>query len=75
MLRLYAGKLKQKLNKHMGPIFALKWNKKGDSLLSGSVDKTAVVWDAKSGEPRQTFEFHTGGPACSCIRALVKAHK
>lgn len=54
-----AGKLKQTLDRHKGPIFALKWNKKGDSLLSGSVDKTAIVWDAKSGEPRQTFDFHT----------------
>ena len=55
-----AGKLKQTLDKHQGPIFALKWNKKGDLLLSGSVDKTAIVWDVKSGEPKQTFDFHTG---------------
>ncbi len=54
------GKLKQTLDKHQGPIFALKWNKKGDLLLSGSVDKTAIVWDAKSGEPKQSFDFHTG---------------
>lgn len=48
------------LDKHSGPIFALKWNKKGDLLLSGSVDKACVVWDAKSGEPKQLFEFHSG---------------
>jgi transducin (beta)-like 1 len=29
-------------------------------LLSGSVDKTAIVWDAKTGEVKQQFEFHSG---------------
>lgn len=48
------------LNKHKGPIFSLKWNKKGDYLLSGSVDKTAIVWDVKTGDWKQQFEFHTG---------------
>ena len=48
------------LIRHKGPIFSLKWNKKGDYLLSGSVDKTAIVWDIKTGECRQQFEFHTG---------------
>eukprot|EP00252_Welwitschia_mirabilis_P025248 TRINITY_DN7803_c0_g1_i2.p1 TRINITY_DN7803_c0_g1~~TRINITY_DN7803_c0_g1_i2.p1 ORF type:complete len:276 (+),score=43.48 TRINITY_DN7803_c0_g1_i2:42-869(+) len=53
------GELRNTLNKHKGPIFSLKWNKKGDCLLSGSVDKTAIVWDAKTGEWRQQFEFHS----------------
>lgn len=48
------------LNKHKGPIFSLKWNKKGDYLLSGSVDKTAIVWDLKNGDWKQQFEFHSG---------------
>lgn len=47
------------LNRHRGPIFSLKWNKKGEYLLSGSVDKTAIIWNAKSGEVEQVFEFHT----------------
>jgi WD40 repeat protein len=48
------------LFKHKGPIFSLKWNKKGDFLLSGSVDKTAIVWDTKTWECKQQFEFHSG---------------
>ncbi|KAL2895107.1 WD40 repeat-containing protein HOS15 [Bienertia sinuspersici] len=52
------GDLKSTLNKHKGPVFSLKWNKKGDYLLSGSVDKTAIVWDVKTGELKQQFEFH-----------------
>ena len=54
------GELNCTLNKHRGPIFSLKWNKKGDYLLSGSVDKTAIVWNIKTVEWKQLFEFHTG---------------
>ncbi|XP_042752002.1 uncharacterized protein LOC122194818 [Lactuca sativa] len=53
------GELMSTLTKHKGPIFSLKWNKKGAYLLSGSVDKTAIVWDIKTGEWKQQFEFHT----------------
>jgi transducin (beta)-like 1 len=48
------------MEKHSGPIFSLKWNKKGDLLLSGSVDKSAIVWDINTGEARQQFSFHSG---------------
>jgi transducin (beta)-like 1 len=65
-----AGELKQILNAHKGPIFSLKWNKRGDLLLSGSVDKTAIIWDGRTGEVKQQFEFHSGLcqgslPACT----------
>jgi len=53
------GELRNSLVKHKGPIFSLKWNKKGDCLLSCSVDKTAIIWDAKCGEVKQQFDFHT----------------
>lgn len=57
---MVAGQLKNTLNRHKGPIFSLKWNKSGNYLLSGSVDKTAIIWDAKTGEVKQQFEFHSG---------------
>lgn len=57
---LPAGELKNTLHNHRGPIFSLKWNKKGDLLLSGSVDKTAIIWDGRTGQVKQQFEFHTG---------------
>ena len=46
------GSLRNTLNKHKGPIFSLKWNKNGEYVLSGSVDKvrgfgTAVCAVAK----------------------------
>ena len=52
------GELKKTLKKHSGPIFSIKWNKDGKYILSGSVDKTAIVWDASSGEVKQQFEVH-----------------
>jgi WD40 repeat protein len=57
---LFLGALLTTLQRHTGPIFSLKWSKKGDMLLSGSVDKTACVWDAQSGNVKQQFDFHQG---------------
>ncbi len=55
-----AGELVRVLKKHTGPIFSLKWNKKGSYLLSGSVDRTAIMWDAKTGEVKQQWQLHQG---------------
>ena len=43
------GELVSQLQKHKGPIFALKWNKRGNYILSAGVDKTTIIWDAASG--------------------------
>ena len=61
--RRRAGELRNTLAAHKGPIFSLKWNRKGTLLLSGSVDKTAIIWDGRTGEVKQQFEFHTGARA------------
>ncbi len=53
------GSLRATLREHKGPIFSLKWNKSGSYLLSGSVDTTAVVWDATQGTVKQQFQFHS----------------
>lgn len=54
------GELKSTLSKHKGPIFSLKWNKKGDYILTGSCDETAIVWDVQAEKWKQQFEFHSG---------------
>ena len=60
------GSLVRSLARHSGPIFSLKWAKSSPNstaprlLLSGSVDKRAIVWNADSGEVKQEFECHTG---------------
>uniref|UniRef100_A0A8C5KMD3 F-box-like/WD repeat-containing protein TBL1XR1 n=1 Tax=Jaculus jaculus TaxID=51337 RepID=A0A8C5KMD3_JACJA len=52
------GNLASTLGQHTGPIFALKWNKKGHFVLSAGVDKTTIIWDAHTGEAKQQFPFH-----------------
>eukprot|EP01052_Picozoa_sp_SAG31_P010703 SAG31_NODE_594_length_13670_cov_2.624642_5_plen_497_part_00 len=54
------GTLVTTLRAHKGPIFSLKWNKRGNYLLSGSVDKTAIIWDAVSGQVKQQFSCQDG---------------
>ncbi|XP_060039090.1 F-box-like/WD repeat-containing protein TBL1X [Erinaceus europaeus] len=53
------GSLASTLGQHKGPIFALKWNKKGNYILSAGVDKRTIIWDAHTGEARQQFPFHS----------------
>ncbi|CAK1548469.1 unnamed protein product [Leptosia nina] len=52
------GKIASTLGQHKGPIFALKWNKRGNYILSAGVDKTTIIWDAASGQCTQQFSFH-----------------
>lgn len=52
------GRLAGTLGQHKGPIFALKWNKRGNYILSAGVDKTTIIWDAASGQCTQQFMFH-----------------
>ena len=65
--RIYSadGKLLHVLAKqHEGPLFAIKWNKRGDRLASGSVDKRAIIWQlytndlAKKPAVLHIFEQH-----------------
>ena len=56
------GKLEKTLGQHKGPIFALKWNKKGNYILSAGVDRTTIIWDSQTGQHKQQFAFH-GAPA------------
>ena len=53
------GNLTSTLGQHKGPIFALKWNKKGNYILSAGVDRTTIIWDANSGHCEQQFSFHS----------------
>ncbi|XP_012944421.1 F-box-like/WD repeat-containing protein TBL1XR1, partial [Aplysia californica] len=53
------GRLVNTLGQHKGPIFALKWNKTGNYILSAGVDKTTIIWDATTGSCKQQFAFHS----------------
>lgn len=41
------GNLRNTLGQHKGPIFALKWNKKGNYILSAGVDKVSDLKERK----------------------------
>jgi len=56
-----SGELKLSLVAHKATIFSLKWNQKGNCLLTASVDQLAIVWDIESGTPKQKFDHHKGG--------------
>ena len=48
------GRLVSTLGQHKGPIFALKWNKKGNYILSAGVDKvrlSTIIYRAIENEP------------------------
>ncbi|KAI7869054.1 WD40-repeat-containing domain protein [Spinellus fusiger] len=53
------GQLRLVMSQHRGPIFSLKWNRKGDLVLSGSADTTTIVWDPETGDIKHQFSMHT----------------
>ncbi len=50
--RIYSG--------HTSGVQSLALNPDGRTLLSGSDDKTLILWDVASGEPIRSFAGHTG---------------
>ncbi|KFM27407.1 F-box-like/WD repeat-containing protein TBL1XR1 [Auxenochlorella protothecoides] len=52
------GTRKFTLEGHTRSIFALRWNRRGDLLLSCSVDCAAIVWDARTGALRSRCVHH-----------------
>jgi len=54
-----SGELKRVCAGHNGPVFALKWNKKGSRLVTSGSDKACIVWDPLTGNAIQTYNIHT----------------
>lgn len=46
--------------RHSGPLTAVAWNPDGATVITGSEDHTAQLWDAVSGEPRGACLRHRG---------------
>ncbi|KAI5242131.1 F-Box-Like/Wd Repeat-Containing Protein Tbl1Y [Manis pentadactyla] len=52
------GNLASTLGQHKGPIFTLKWNKKGNYILSAGVDKSRQQFGTPTqGKPNSSFRF------------------
>ena len=47
------------LDGHEGEIISLNFSSDGDRIVTGSFDKTAKVWDVRSGELILTLAEHT----------------
>lgn len=54
------GNLASTLGQHKGPIFALKWNKKGNYILSAGVDKVSIGSTQAPLVCRCVFSFNLG---------------
>jgi hypothetical protein len=46
---------------HAGEVWSVAFSRDGKRLLTGSLDKTARLWDAASGKQLVTFTGHTSG--------------
>lgn len=57
------GNLASTLGQHKGPIFALKWNKKGNFILSAGVDKVRSI-GLRVEQPLRVKLLHS----CSAVR-------
>lgn len=51
----------RRLAGHADGVRAVAWSPDGRRIASGSRDRTAVLWDAASGERVRVFEGHDGG--------------
>lgn len=58
---------------HNGPVFATRWSKSGQYLLSTSFDKTVVVWDAKSETKKQQIKLHDGAVTLAVLVVVTVA--
>lgn len=58
MMRLWTadGKLRQNLSLHRAPVLVIRWNKPNTLIMSVDCTNTVVIWDAYSGNMRQTFQ-------------------
>lgn len=56
------GQLKKRLDGHEGGVWALEY--KGDTLVSGSTDRTVRVWDLESLQQTHVFFGHTSTVRC-----------
>lgn len=68
------GKLRHVLLLHRAPVLVIKWNEPNTMLLSVDCTNTVVVWDAYSGEVRQTFQHSSvAGAAAAAMAASSSA--
>lgn len=64
-------RMKYSLNRHTAPVLSCCFSSDGRILVSGSVDKSIIIWDAISGVPLHTLTQHKRYvTACAFARDL-----
>src|SRR5947199_3802572 len=53
-------KLLRTLEGHQGVVYSVAFDPQGETLASGSDDKTVKLWEARSGKLLRTLEGHQG---------------
>lgn len=48
------------LRGHLEDVYDLSWSMDSLSIISGSVDNTAVIWDVKKGKSKACLNEHKG---------------
>lgn len=66
---LSAGNLASTLGQHKGPIFALKWNKKGNFILSAGVDK--VNQELSCSFVSRPHSVNSNMTVCTCQTTII----
>ena len=59
LIKKYKDYIPKKQFRHNGPINCCALSPSGKELVTGSYDKTAILWDMKTGKKIRTFEGHT----------------
>lgn len=54
------GNLLATLCGHKDTVMTLKWNSKGNLLLSASLDKKCILWNADTWQALREFQYHSG---------------
>lgn len=55
------------LRKHTYHVTTIKFNLKGNLLISGAADESIVIWDLSSGKSLKTLAAHSDPVSCVCL--------
>lgn len=59
------GKREHQLRQHDGPVSSVRWNSRGNYLLSTGIDGVTILWDIGKAAPKFKFTDHNG-PVLDC---------
>lgn len=64
---LEKGKREVEFEAHQGDVVSISMSPDGKQFVTGSVDKTARLWDVRATDPKQTFWGHDADVNSVCV--------